>query len=85
MGITVLGGRAVAGKPSSALRALSEAFLGASRAVELPQGPELEPLRPYLGRIIPEWRSPEDLVDEGPTPSWPQGCCGCSQAPQALR
>jgi len=65
MGITVLGGRAVAGKPSSALRTLSEAFLGASRAVELPKGPELEPPRPYLGRIIPAWRSAEDLVDEG--------------------
>src|SRR5664279_25807 len=65
MGLTLLDGRAVAGERASALRALSEAFLEPSRTGELPWGPELDPFRRYLGRIVPEWRSADDLVDDG--------------------
>jgi len=65
MGLTVLDGRAVAGERASALRALSEAFLEPSRTGELPWGPDLDPFRRYLGRIVPEWRSADDLVDDG--------------------
>jgi len=65
LGLVVLDGRAVPGDRASALRALSEAFLGVSRSGTLPAASELEPYRPYLGRIIPEWRSEVDVPDEG--------------------
>jgi predicted ATPase len=64
-GLTALVGRAVAGERASALRALSEAFLGAFRARELPRDIDLEPFRPYLARIVPEWHSADDVVDRG--------------------
>jgi hypothetical protein len=65
MGITVLGGRAVAGKPSSALRALSEAFLGASRAVELPRAPNWSRSGHIFAASFRSGARPRTWVDEG--------------------
>jgi predicted ATPase len=63
--IAVLTGRAVRDGQTSALRALSEALLGASRIAGLPDSPDLEPFRGYLARIVPDWRGADSPVNEG--------------------
>jgi DNA-binding CsgD family transcriptional regulator len=67
MGFRVLVGRAVSGGGASAYRALSEALHGALRASGPPEAPELEPFRPALGCMLPQWRSdarPEELESD---------------------
>jgi len=63
-GFTVLAGRGVPGR-TSAYRALAEALLGALRGRDLPLTPDLDPFRPALGRLVPEWRSGEAPMVEG--------------------
>ncbi|MFJ8623287.1 AAA family ATPase [Kitasatospora sp. NPDC093550] len=56
LGLPVLRGR---GSPTSAgiaYRPLIEALNSRFRVVGVPADPELEPYRPALGRVIPEWR-----------------------------
>ncbi|MFJ6247471.1 MULTISPECIES: AAA family ATPase [unclassified Streptomyces] len=69
LGLPVLRGR---GSPTSAgipYRPLVEALNSRFRVVGVPDDPELEPYRPALGRVIPEWRHtavpgyPESVVE----------------------
>ena len=55
-GLAVLTGRAVAGDVPTPFRPFAEALASAGRAGRLPVGPELDPFRPALSRLIPEWR-----------------------------
>ena len=55
-GMAVLVGRGVPGGGATAFRALAEALLGAFRGSAPPVGPELEPFRGHLGRIVPQWQ-----------------------------
>jgi predicted ATPase len=64
-GVVVLLGRAVAEGRAGSFRALSEALLGAFRGGVPPNDPDLDPFRAHLGRIVPQWRSPDDVVGEG--------------------
>jgi tetratricopeptide (TPR) repeat protein len=55
--MVTLVGRAVDGGGSVAYRPLAEALLSTLRVSGVPPSPELEPFRPALGRLVPEWRS----------------------------
>jgi DNA-binding CsgD family transcriptional regulator len=55
-GFAVLTGRAVAGGVPTPFRPFAEALAGAGRAGRLPDSGELDPFRPALGRLVPEWR-----------------------------
>jgi DNA-binding CsgD family transcriptional regulator len=57
-GFTVLTGRAVAGGVPTPFRPFAEALVSAGRAGRLPASAELDPFRPALGRLVPEWRQP---------------------------
>jgi DNA-binding CsgD family transcriptional regulator len=57
-GFTVLTGRAVAGAVPTPFRPFAEALVSAGRAGRLPVSAELDPFRPALGRLVPEWRQP---------------------------
>jgi DNA-binding CsgD family transcriptional regulator len=57
-GFTVLTGRAVAGGVPTPFRPFAEALVSAGRAGRLPVSAELDPFRPALGRLVPEWRQP---------------------------
>jgi DNA-binding CsgD family transcriptional regulator len=57
-GLTVLAGRSVAGGISTPFRPFAEALASAGRAGRLPDSRELDPFRPALGRLVPEWRQP---------------------------
>jgi DNA-binding CsgD family transcriptional regulator len=57
-GCTVLAGRAVASDAPTPFRPFAEALASAGRAGRLPRSPDLDPFRPVLGRLIPEWRQP---------------------------
>ena len=63
-GLTVLSGRAVAGGIPAPFRPFAEALTAAGRAGRLPEGEELGPFRPVLGRLIPEWRPPQPVPGE---------------------
>jgi DNA-binding CsgD family transcriptional regulator/tetratricopeptide (TPR) repeat protein len=52
----VLTGRAVAGGVPTPFRPFAEALVAAGRAGRLPSSPDLDPFRPALGRLVPEWR-----------------------------
>jgi DNA-binding CsgD family transcriptional regulator len=56
--LTVLTGRAVAGGVPTPFRPFAEALVSAVRAGSLPASAELDPFRPALGRLVPEWRQP---------------------------
>ena len=58
-GLTVLAGRAVARGAPTPFRPFAEALTSAGRAGRLPASEELDPFRPVLGRLIPEWRPPQ--------------------------
>ena len=58
-GFTVLTGRAVAGGVPTPFRPFAEALVSAGRAGRLPVSAELDPFRPALGRLVPEWRQPQ--------------------------
>lgn len=62
-GVEVLEGRAVPAAAPVAFRPLSEAVLSHLRHRPLPQTPELQPFRPALGRLVPEWRG--EMAEEG--------------------
>jgi len=57
-GLAVLTGRAVAGGVPVPFRPFAEALVSAGRAGGLPDSAELDPFRPALGRLVPEWRPP---------------------------
>ena len=63
-GLTVLAGRAVAGGAPTPFRPFAEALTSAGRAGRLPASEELDPFRPVLGRLIPEWRPPQPAPGE---------------------
>ncbi|MEV0606024.1 AAA family ATPase [Polymorphospora rubra] len=56
-GMAVLSGRATATGTSMPFRPLVEALNTRLRAGTTPAGPELEPFRPALSRLFPEWRT----------------------------
>lgn len=53
---SVLWGRATPSATQVAFRPLAEALLSQFRDAGPPEGPELEPFRPILARLVPEWR-----------------------------
>jgi predicted ATPase len=53
----VLWGRATPAASQVAFRPLAEALLSQFRDAGPPESPELEPFRPILARLIPEWRA----------------------------
>ena len=55
-GFVILAGRAVAGGVPTPFRPFAEALASAGRAGGLPGSGELDPFRPALGRLVPEWR-----------------------------
>jgi DNA-binding CsgD family transcriptional regulator len=57
-GMAVLTGRAVAGGVPTPFRPFAEALVSAGRAGGLPGSAELDPFRPALGRLVPQWRPP---------------------------
>lgn len=64
---SVLFGRAAETATPVAFRPLTEALFSHFRGSGLPSIPELEPFRPILGRLVPEWRSlsaagPDDSI-----------------------
>jgi DNA-binding CsgD family transcriptional regulator len=64
-GLAVLTGRAVAGGVPTPFRPFAEALVSAGRARGLPDSAELDPFRPALGRLIPQWRpTPGTAGDE---------------------
>ncbi|KXK59971.1 hypothetical protein AWW66_21375 [Micromonospora rosaria] len=54
-GLTVLTGRSSPTAGPAPCRPYCEAFSALSRAAGMPTDPELEPLRPVLGGLVPEW------------------------------
>jgi DNA-binding CsgD family transcriptional regulator len=58
-GLAVLIGRAVAGSVPAPFRPFAEALASAGRAGRLPDSAELDPFRPALGRLVPQWRPPQ--------------------------
>ncbi len=62
-GMTVLRGRATPAGATVPYRPLTEALFSLARADGVPDDPELEPYRPVLGRLIPEWRQARDTED----------------------
>ncbi|HET7487870.1 MAG TPA: AAA family ATPase [Acidimicrobiales bacterium] len=62
---TVLWGRATPSASQVAFRPLAEALLSQFRDVAPPDSAELDPFRPILGRLVPEWRTDStERVDE---------------------
>ena len=59
-GFAVLAGRSVAGGVPTPFRPYAEALASAGRAGRLPDGGELDPFLPALGRLVPEWRRPQE-------------------------
>jgi DNA-binding CsgD family transcriptional regulator len=57
-GFAVLTGRAVASDVPTPFRPFAEALAAASRAGRLPDSQDLDPFRPVLSRLVPEWRQP---------------------------
>lgn len=64
-GFTALVGRAVHTGSPVAYRCLAEALLAHFRATGAPDLAEVEPFRPILGRLVPEWRGARaDRLDD---------------------
>jgi len=63
-GLAVLTGRAVAGGVPTPFRPFAEALVSAGRARGLPDSAELDPFRPALGRLVPQWRPPQGAVGD---------------------
>ncbi|MDH6118560.1 DNA-binding CsgD family transcriptional regulator [Kitasatospora sp. GAS204A] len=59
LGMPVLRGRAGAGGTGTPFRPLREALASRFRLGRPPADPELEPYRPALARLVPEWRTAE--------------------------
>ena len=60
----VLAGRAVGGGVPTPFRPFAEALAGAGRAGGVPDHNELDPFRPALGRLVPQWRQWQAPGDE---------------------
>jgi DNA-binding CsgD family transcriptional regulator len=58
LGFNVLRGRAAHARDIVAFRPLAEALFSYFRDEGPPELPELDPFRPTLGRLVPEWRTP---------------------------
>lgn len=76
-GMPVLRGRAGAGGTGTPFRPLREALASRFRVGGPPTDPELQPYRPALARLVPEWRTTADPAATGAWWSWPRRCCGC--------
>jgi len=62
---SILWGRATPAASQVAFRPLAEALLSQFRDAGPPDSPELEPFRPILARLVPDWRTNgSDRVDE---------------------
>src|SRR6202046_4817699 len=59
-GLLTVAGRAVAGGVPAPFRPFAEALASAARAGRLHGSGELDPFRPALGRLVPQWRKPRD-------------------------
>ena len=81
---SVLWGRATPSASQVAFRPLAEALLSQFRDAGPPDDPELEPFRPILARLVPEWRANGPASGQtsrscsSPRPSC--GSSGCSAA-----
>ncbi|WP_327173808.1 AAA family ATPase [Streptomyces sp. NBC_01335] len=64
LGVCVLRGRSSATGLTGPFRPLAEALASYSRASGLPADPELEPYRPALAHVVPEWRRTADACPE---------------------
>jgi hypothetical protein len=64
-GCAVLTGRAVAGGVPTPFRPFAEALASALRPGGLPASAELDPFRPALGRLVPQWQTGRDAADNG--------------------
>ena len=62
--LTVLAGRAVAGGIPTPYRPFAEALTSAGRTGHLPASEELDPFRPVLGRLVPQWRPAQGTPGE---------------------
>ncbi len=60
-GMVVLTGRAVAGGVPTPFRPFAEALSSAVRIAGRPESSELGPLGPALGRLVPQWRRPDQV------------------------
>ena len=63
-GALVLTGRAVERDSPLPFRPIAEALFSHLRKSGPPQVPELAPFRPILGRLVPEWRLPDESPGE---------------------
>ena len=63
-GLTVMWGRAAPAHTAVAFRPIAEALLAHFRADGPPDFPDLDPFRPTLARLVPEWRQPNAGVAE---------------------
>ena len=61
-GFAVLTGRAVAGDVPTPFRPFAEALASAGRAGRLPDSKELDPFRPALSLLVPQWRQPGQIA-----------------------
>lgn len=64
-GMPVLRGRAGAGGTGTPFRPLREALASRFRVGGPPTDPELQPYRPALARLVPEWRTTADPAGHG--------------------
>lgn len=76
-GMPVLRGRATSTGLVVPFRPLIEALSSRFRAAGTPTDPELDPYRPALARLVPEWRQGSAPGIRRRWSSWPRRCCGC--------
>jgi DNA-binding CsgD family transcriptional regulator len=62
-GLVVLRGRATMAVNPEPYRPLAEALAAGVRASGPPETPELAPYRPFLGRLLPQWRVSDPVED----------------------
>ncbi len=62
-GLIVLCGRAVQSERPTALRPVAEAVLSGVRGGGLPDHPDLDPYRPTLARLVPQWGAGDVAAD----------------------
>ena len=63
-GLVTLAGRAVSGGVPAPFRPFAEALAAAGRAGRVPDHRELDPFRPALGRLVPQWRQGQEATDD---------------------
>jgi len=77
--LMVLAGRAVTGGVLAPFRPFAEALMSAVRPGGLPEASELDPFRPALGILVPEWLKGSDASDVSDA----SGASGLSGSPGA--